>query len=93
LVYEWDHSKAGANYRKHGVRFDEAVTVFNDPLAAVFADEDHSVSEAREVIVGYSLRRRLLIVSFTERENQRVRVISARLATRRETQAHENHSQ
>ena len=92
MVYEWDHSKARSNYRKHGVRFDEAVTVFEDPLAAIFADEDHSGAESREIIVGYSIRRRLVMVSFTERLNGQLRIVSARLATRRETQAHENHS-
>ncbi len=92
MIYEWDHSKARANYRKHGVRFDEAVTVFDDPLAAIFEDGDHSNVESREIVVGHSIRQRLVMVSFTERGDGRIRIISARSATKREARAHENYT-
>jgi uncharacterized DUF497 family protein len=87
-TFEWDESKARANQQKHGVTFDEAATVFADPLAAIFPDPDHSQDEVREIIVGHSERNRLLVVSFTER-GEAVRIISARVATSRERQNHE----
>lgn len=67
MEFEWHAEKAASNKRKHGVTFDEATTVFADPLAAVFDDEEHSEDELREIIVGYSSKGRLLLVSFTER--------------------------
>jgi len=88
LAFEWDPSKAAANVRKHGVTFDEASTVFGDPLASVFADPDHSLAEERLVLVGRSHRDRVLVVMFTERP-PRVRLISARPATRPEREAYE----
>ena len=88
LEFEWDPAKAAENSRQHGVTFEEAATVFGDPLARIFDDPEHSLDEAREIIVGYSERHRLLLVSFTERE-PRVRIISARSATRGERQRHE----
>jgi len=87
-VFEWDSGKAAANIRKHGVTFEEAITVFSDPLARVFDDPDHSLRERREIIIGQSSKERLLLVSFTERAD-RIRIISARTATRSERQAHE----
>ena len=60
LVFEWDPDKARRNLQKHEVVFDEAVTVFDEPLAVVFTDQDHSADEEREIIVGYSLLNRLL---------------------------------
>lgn len=84
LRFEWDHKKAATNIKKHVVSFDEACTVFVDPLACIFDDEDHSHDEVREIIVGYSALGRLLVVSFTERQANLVRVISARLATNSE---------
>jgi uncharacterized DUF497 family protein len=89
LVFEWDLRKAKANHRKHGVTFDEACTVFDDPLAKIFPDEDHSNGEEREIIVGHSLLERLVLVSFTERETGRVRIVSARNATPRERKDYE----
>lgn len=91
LEFEWDASKAGGNLAKHGVAFDEAVSVFADPLAALFDDPDHSGEEPREIIVGLSTKPRLLVVSFTEREG-RVRIISARRATAAEQKRHEEHT-
>lgn len=82
--FEWDRGKAAGNYLKHGVGFDEASTVFRDPLAAIFDDIEHSVDEPRELIIGHSVGERLLVVSFVETPGGSVRVISARAATRRE---------
>lgn len=89
LRAEWDNRKATANLAKHGVAFEEASSVFGDPLAVIFDDEDHSQDELREIIIGHSLRQRLLLVSFTEREEGIVRIISARKATRRERNDYE----
>ncbi len=86
--FEWQASKAEANFRKHGVGFEEAFTVFADPLARIFDDPDHSAAESREIIVGHSTRQRLLIVSFTERR-RKTRIISARRATKRERHDYE----
>jgi uncharacterized DUF497 family protein len=88
LEFEWDPNKGEENLKKHGVGFDEALTVFGDSSARIFDDPDHSTDEAREIIIGYSQRQRLLLVSFTERP-PRVRIISARKATRRERQGYE----
>ena len=83
LQFEWDQGKSAANRKKHGISFEEAMSVFADPLARIFDDPDHSSFEKREIIIGSSGRRRLLLVSFAERES-RIRIISARKATRRE---------
>ena len=88
MRFEWDSAKAAANIRKHRVSFDEAVTVFYDPLAATFADPDHSEDENRLVTVGYSARRRLLVVCHAER-GAAIRLITARRATARERKRHE----
>ena len=88
--FEWHLTKAARNLRKHNVGFDEATTVFNDPLARVLDDADHSADEERQIIVGHSLWKRLLVVSFTERANEVIRIISARVATRKERQRYEN---
>jgi uncharacterized protein len=91
LEFEWDPAKAEENSRRHGVTFEEAATAFGDPLARIFDDPEHSVDEPREIIVGYSDKQRLLLVSFTERA-PKVRIISARPATRNERQRHEEAS-
>ena len=88
LEFDWDPTKAAANARKHGVTFAEASTVFGDPLASAFADPEHSLAEERLVLVGRSDRDRVLVVMFTERP-PRVRLISARPATRPEREAYE----
>lgn len=88
MRFEWHRAKAEENLRKHGVSFDEAVTVFYDALSATFDDEEHSVDEARLITVGYSARGRLLVLAHTER-GARVRIISARRATARERNRHE----
>ena len=89
MQFEWDREKAKKNYRKHKVSFDEAMTVFYDPLSATFDDPDHSVGEQRLITVGYSPRGRLLVVSHTERIKG-IRIISARLATTQERKRHES---
>ena len=89
MEFEWDREKAKKNNRKHKVSFDEAMTVFYDPLSATFDDPDHSVDEQRLITVGYSSRGRLLVVSHTER-GKAVRIISARLATTQERKRHES---
>ncbi len=88
MHFEWDGRKAAANLRKHLVAFDEAVTVFYDPLAATFGDPDHSQGESRLIAVGYSSRGRLLVVSHVER-GPATRLIGARRATARERARHE----
>jgi len=89
LRFPWDRRKAKANLRKHCVSFDEASTVFADPLAKVFLDEDHPRQENREILVGSSILGRLLLVSFTERDTDCIRIISAREATANERRRHE----
>ena len=89
LRFEWDEDKAAANLRKHGVTFDEASSVFADSLAVIFDDEEHSLDEIREIMIGHSVLQRLLLVSFTERGDDLVRIISARKATKRERKDHE----
>ena len=88
IQFIWDAEKAKANRRKHRVSFEEALTVFGDPLARVHDDPQHSEGERREIVVGHSARGRLLLVSFTERRRA-VRLISARRATRHERQDYE----
>jgi len=88
MDFDWDEAKARQNQRKHRVSFAEARTVFLDPLAAIFADIDHSDEEDREIIIGYSEQNHLLVVSFAER-HEIIRIISARKATPRERRNHE----
>ena len=88
MQFTWDAAKAKRNLSKHGVSFDEASTVFRDPLAVIFQDHDHSVGETREIILGQSLPGRVLLVSFVEL-SEAVRIISARRADARERQTYE----
>lgn len=88
MEFEWDETKAAINLKKHGVNFQEATTVFENPLAIIFDDEEHSIDENREIIIGHSRNNRLLLVSYPERPNA-IRIISARLATRREREDYE----
>jgi hypothetical protein len=88
FIFEWDPLKAEANIRKHGVTFDEASTVFGDPLNLLMADPDHSLDEERFLLLGMSNRRKLLVVAFAERP-PRTRLISARRATRHERRRYE----
>jgi hypothetical protein len=88
MEFEWDETKAAANLSKHGISFDEAQTVFDDPLYVDFYDPDHSVEAHRYIIVGESRRGRLLLVSYAERDEV-VRLVSAREATRAEREVYE----
>ena len=88
LIFEWDPKKARRNLNTHGVSFDEASTVFNDPLSLTIDDPLHSEDEERFVLLGQSLKGRLLVVVHTEREN-RIRIISARSATNKERLSYE----
>ena len=87
-IFEWDPVKAEANVRKYHVTFDEASTVFGDPLNLVMADPDHSRDEERYLLLGMSNRRRLLVVAFAERP-PRTRLISARRTIRQERRLYE----
>ena len=92
MRFEWDPAKAASNIRKHGVSFDEAVTVFRDPLAFIFDDTTHSEQEHREIIIGMSTLRRMILVCFVERLEDVVRIISARPATRQEIKDYEENA-
>ena len=88
LKFEWDSNKAKSNQKKHGISFEEAKTVFQDPLSINFDDPDHSIGENRYIIMGLSSEGRYLLVSHTERENK-IRLISARLLTSKERRDYE----
>jgi uncharacterized DUF497 family protein len=88
LVFEWDTAKARENDQKHGVTFREARTAFGDEHSITVDDPSHSLEDARFLLLGMSQLGRLLVVSLTER-NDRIRIISARLATRRERHKYE----
>ena len=83
LLFEWDENKADENFKNHGVRFEEAKTVFNDPYSITIYDPDHSISEDRYIDIGLSLKGRLIVVSYTERK-ERIRIISSREAVKNE---------
>lgn len=85
---EWDPVKARINLRKHGVTFEEASTVFTDPLSSTIFDPLHSATEDRFIIIGQSTRRRLLVVVHTDRGNT-IRIISARVANAHERKTYE----
>lgn len=88
LTFEWDEEKAESNLNKHRVSFEEARTVFGDPLALTMPDSHHSSDEERFITVGMSYRHTLLVVVYTERGSS-FRLISCRRATRAERQAYE----
>ena len=88
MRFQWDAVKAEFNLTKHGVAFEESLTVFYDPLAATFVDPQHSEGERRLITIGFSVAGRLLVVCHTERAGS-VRLISARIATKRERKRHE----
>ena len=89
--YEWDEDKAKINLRKHQVSFQEAATIFNDPLVATRLDPAHSHDEQRYIAIGRSLRGRVLVIAFTER-GEKIRLISCRKATPRERKVYEEDS-
>jgi uncharacterized DUF497 family protein len=88
IEFEWGQNKADSNFLKHGVSFDEAKSVFDDSVYVDFYDPDHSYNEHRYIIIGHSVKNRLLIVAYAERKNK-IRLISAREATRREKKVYE----
>ena len=89
MQFEWDREKAKKNLKKHNVSFDEAMTIFYDPLSTTFNDTDHSDDEQRLITIGYSSHKRLLLVAHTERVKT-IRIISARPATAHERKRHES---
>ena len=92
LLFEWDPEKGHGNLAKHGVTFDEASTAFRDPLSVTISDPLHSEDEDRYVLLGYSYRGRLLVVVHADR-GDRIRLISARIATRKERRRHEENGE
>jgi len=88
MEFQWNEEKAKANLAKHDVSFDEAKTIFDDPLYVDLHDPDHSQDESRHIIIGLSRQGRLLVVSYTAR-NAIIRLISAREVTRGEREAYE----
>jgi uncharacterized DUF497 family protein len=88
VIYEWDPQKAKANLREHRVSFEEAATVFLDPLAFTYPDPDHSGDEFREITIGHSARLGVIFLSHTQR-GDRIRIIGARKATRGERKQYE----
>lgn len=93
MEFEWDAEKAESNLKKHGVSFEEASTVFGDPLARTIVDPDHSEEEVRFVTIGLSREAHLIIVGHTDRGPEKTRIISARLATPRERRDYESEEQ
>lgn len=92
MKFEWEPEKAGSNLRKHGVSFEEAMTVFKDTLAIIFDDEEHSQEEHREIIIGISALRRIVLVCFVERVEDTIRIFSARRATKNEIKDYEKNA-
>jgi uncharacterized DUF497 family protein len=90
-AFGWDENKARSNLRKHRVTFLEAVSVFEDSLARIFDDPAHSAEETCEIIIGHSIAGRLLLVYFTERLADEVRIISALRVTKREKKDYEEY--
>lgn len=89
MIFQWDRRKASSNSRKHGVSFEEAATVFLDPLARTYSDPDHSAGESRFVTFGRSAQGRVLLVAHLDQGEEQVRIISARRATRREAHGYQ----
>ncbi len=88
MEFEWNETKSKTNVGKHGISFEEAVTCFYDPYQIAFYDPDHSEKEDREIMIAHSKNGRLLIVCYTIRDKI-LRIISARLATKREVKSYE----
>ena len=88
VKFEWDPKKAASNLSKHRVTLEEGLTVFADPLAKIFDDENHSTKEQREIIIGHSGSNRLLLVCFAARADS-IRIFSARKATKQERKDYE----
>lgn len=88
MEFEWDNNKAITNLQKHGISFSEAATAFGDPLSTTFPDPDHSINERRFITIGLSTGGKIIILSHTDR-GDRIRIISARKATRKERRFYE----
>ena len=92
LIFEWDEKKANQNIKKHGISFEEAATVFGDPFSITIYDPLHSKDEDRFVILGMSNRNRVLVVVHTDRDDK-IRIISARKATKKERKQYESNEE
>jgi uncharacterized protein len=92
MNFQWDANKARTNLGKHGVSFEEATTVFGDPLSLTIPDPDHSQVEDRTIVLGQSHQQKLLVVVHTERGDS-IRIISARRASKRERRCYEENRQ
>jgi uncharacterized protein len=88
IEFEWDKQKAESNLSKHDISFEEAQTVFDDPLYVDFYDPDHSQKEHRYILIGESSKSRILLISYTER-GDKIRIISARQVTKQELKAYQ----
>ena len=88
MKFDWDEKKAAANLAKHGVSFDQAKTAFDDPFFVEFFDPEHSDEEERYILIGESSEGRLLMVSYTERDDT-IRIVSSRELTAAERNAYE----
>ena len=88
MNFEWESEKAAENLERHGIAFEEAATAFGDPLSITIGDPDHSEAEDRFILLGMTFRGRLVVVVHTDR-GENVRLISARIPTRRERQSYE----
>src|SRR5258706_16419400 len=92
MKFDWAPQKAVSTLRKHGITFEEAMTVFKDTLALIFDDEEHSQAEHREIIIGTSTLNRIILVCFVERVADTIRIISARRATKNEIRDYEENA-
>ena len=91
MTFEWDPDKAAENIKKHNISFEEASSIFVDLISYPTVDPDHSIGEERFITIGQSLTCKVLVVSHTERQN-RIRIISARTATKKERRFYENYT-
>ena len=89
MIYEWDPKKAKGNFKSHKISFDEATTVFTDPMALTFDDPDHSSDERRSITIGTSNKQRTLFLSHADQGEDHVPIISARSATPTEAHAYQ----
>jgi uncharacterized DUF497 family protein len=90
VIFEWDPKKAESNEVKHGISFPDAASVFLDPIAWTFPDPDHSIGEERFITLGRALNGELIVVAHVEYDEDRIRIISARRATKRERHDYES---
>jgi len=90
MEFEWNLQKSESNLVKHKVSFEEATSVFGDTLSFTFPDNQHSIQEQRYLIIGFSKENRILVISHVYREGEAIRLISARLATKKEQKFYES---